>query len=125
MQNLIPVMCLVFPLLSCLCVVIKYMCYDSYLVVALCRRRKVLSTGLNKSLCEKIKLTTNDLKIAQKHTTRLLQKFYPRRIFHRMQESEVEFWENRGLQEHDWKGVYNDEVSAVSCALWRRARLVQ
>ncbi|XP_014234034.1 uncharacterized protein LOC106657177 isoform X1 [Trichogramma pretiosum] len=71
------------------------------------RRRKDLQSGLGVSVRSKIKLSTYDLKVAIQQGAMMLERFYPRHVFARMQahSNEDDFWESKGLGPSDWAGL--------------------
>ncbi|XP_034935076.1 uncharacterized protein [Chelonus insularis] len=69
------------------------------------RRRKDLQTGLGVAVRSKIKLTTYDLKIAIQQAALMLERLYPSHVFARINGSEDDFWENKGLGVGDWAGL--------------------
>lgn len=69
------------------------------------RRRRDLQTGLSVTVKSKIKLTTQELKVAIQQGAMMLEKFYPNHIFHRLGCTEDEFWDNKALSPGDWAGL--------------------
>lgn len=69
------------------------------------RRRRDLQTGLNASIKAKIKLSTNELKIAIQQGALMLERFYPSHILPKLCCSEEQFWEDHALSVGDWAGL--------------------
>ncbi|XP_044008897.1 uncharacterized protein LOC122852871 isoform X2 [Aphidius gifuensis] len=69
------------------------------------KRRKDLQIGLGISIKSKIKLTTYDLKIVIQQASIMLERLYPTHIFSRLNTSEDDFWDNKGLGIGDWAGL--------------------
>ncbi|XP_017770930.1 PREDICTED: uncharacterized protein LOC108558515 isoform X2 [Nicrophorus vespilloides] len=69
------------------------------------RRRRDLQTGLNISVKSKIKLATNELKIAIQQGALMLERFYPKHILPKLGCSEEQFWDSRALTVGDWAGL--------------------
>ncbi|XP_066250387.1 uncharacterized protein [Euwallacea similis] len=69
------------------------------------RRRRDLQTGLSVTVKSKVKLTTQELKVAIQQGAMMLEKFYPNHIFHKIGCTEDEFWDNKALSPGDWAGL--------------------
>lgn len=89
---------------SKLCVETTNYCKD--LAVQVQNREKKLTTGLNPMIDRKIKLQERQLKLTILHAAKMVQEFYPKKIFPRMQDfSEEEYWEDNQLKFRDWRGL--------------------
>ncbi|KAI4456830.1 hypothetical protein MML48_8g00015589 [Holotrichia oblita] len=69
------------------------------------RRRRDLQTGLSVTVKSKIKLSTNELKIAIQQGALMLERFYPTHILPKLGCSEDQFWDSRALSVADWAGL--------------------
>lgn len=69
------------------------------------RRRRDLQTGLSVTVKSKIKLTTNELKIAIQQGALMLERFYPIHIIPKLGCTEDQFWDSKTLTPGDWAGL--------------------
>ncbi|XP_044759110.1 uncharacterized protein LOC123316901 [Coccinella septempunctata] len=69
------------------------------------RRRRDLQTGLSVSIRSKVKLTTNDLKVAIQQGAMMLERYYPHRIMPKLGCTEEQFWDGKALLPGDWAGL--------------------
>lgn len=69
------------------------------------RRRRDLQTGLSVTVKSKIKLSTNELKIAIQQGALMLERFYPVHIIPKLGCTEEQFWDGRTLTPGDWAGL--------------------
>ncbi|XP_076073157.1 uncharacterized protein LOC143044850 isoform X3 [Mytilus galloprovincialis] len=80
--------------------------YHKDLAVQVQNREKKLNTGINPMTQRKIKLQERQLKLTILHAAKMLQDFYPKKIFTRKALfSEEDFWEDEQLKFRDWRGL--------------------
>ncbi|VDI59654.1 Hypothetical predicted protein, partial [Mytilus galloprovincialis] len=78
-------------------------------------REKKLNTGINPMTQRKIKLQERQLKLTILHAAKMLQDFYPKKIFPRKALfSEEDFWEDEQLKFRDWRGISNFKFKLFS-----------
>ncbi|CAG2236388.1 unnamed protein product [Mytilus edulis] len=78
--------------------------YHKDLAVQVQNREKKLNTGINPMTQRKIKLQERQLKLTILHAAKMLQDFYPKKIFPRKALfSEEDFWEDEQLKFRDWR----------------------
>lgn len=80
------------------------------------KRRRELQTGLSVTVKSKIKLLTNELKIALQQGALMLERFYPAHIYPKLGCTEEQFWDNRVLTVGDWAslaGVLYTELFSI------------
>lgn len=80
------------------------------------RRKKELQTGLNVSTRSKIKLCSQDLHLTVRQAAIMLEKFYPIHVLRRLQISETQFWESKGLAFQDWASLAAQMLSELFSA---------
>ncbi|KAK9888177.1 hypothetical protein WA026_000446 [Henosepilachna vigintioctopunctata] len=69
------------------------------------KRKRDLQTGLSVSIRAKVKLTTNDLKVAIQQGALMLERYYPHRIIPKLGCTEEQFWDSKALMPADWAGL--------------------
>ncbi|KAL3273452.1 hypothetical protein HHI36_014896 [Cryptolaemus montrouzieri] len=69
------------------------------------KRRRDLQTGLSVSIRSKVKLTTNELKVAIQQGALMLERYYPHRIIAKLGCTEEQFWDSKNLMPGDWAGL--------------------
>ncbi|ESO09434.1 hypothetical protein HELRODRAFT_168417 [Helobdella robusta] len=76
-------------------------------------QKQKLNTGLNADLRSKIRLTSRELKVVIAQSSKMLESFYPNRIFRIMSKTEARFWEDRNLDYRDWQGLATQLLTEV------------
>ncbi|CAG2190545.1 unnamed protein product [Mytilus edulis] len=86
--------------------------YHKDLAVQVQNREKKLNTGINPMTQRKIKLQERQLKLTILHAAKMLQDFYPKKIFPRKALfSEEDFWEDEQLKFRDWRVTQHKNVT--------------
>ncbi|XP_033755704.1 uncharacterized protein LOC117338457 [Pecten maximus] len=79
--------------------------YLTDLTMKVKNREKNLNTGLHPDIQRRIKLPERELKLSILNAGKMLEKFYTERVFPKLLMPEVEFWEGKGLEYRDWRGL--------------------
>ncbi|KAK2178211.1 hypothetical protein NP493_553g00000 [Ridgeia piscesae] len=89
----------------------KHLC--EWLQTKITERQKHLQTGLSPDISARVKVSGRELKVILLQTANMLQEFYPRRVLHRLPQSQDSFWEGRHLEPDDWQGLASQLLAEV------------